>query len=190
MVAYVFQRLLDRGAPSAMKNVATAQDWFADNAVRVSENQMMRGGGVLSGRLSVGQLCMFSYDPKTKEKLPYYDRFPLVFPIDSRNGSFLGLNMHYLRPELRATLMDALWNYVDDDKLSAGARLQLTYNTLKAAGRLRYYKPCIKRYLNSNIRSRFVQIDPKQWNMALFLPTERFQKASKNKVYRDSQEKV
>jgi len=86
--------------------------------------------------------------------------------------------------------MDALWNYIDDDKLSASARLQLTYNTLKAAGRLRYYKPCIKRYLNSNIRSRFVQIDPKQWNMALFLPTERFQKASKNKVYKDSQEKV
>jgi len=86
-------------------------------------------------------------------------------------------------------LMDALWNYVDDDKLTANAKLRFTYNTLKQASKLRYYKPCIKRYLNSNIKSRFVQIDPQQWNMALFLPTERFKGASKSKVYNDSSRK-
>ena len=97
--------------------------------------------------------------------------------------------MHYLHHGHRALLMDALWKYVDDDKLPENAVIQLTYSTLKQASKLRYYKACIKRYLNSNIKSRFVQIDPQQWNMALFLPTERFTGASKSKVYNDSSRK-
>ena len=189
MVSYVFQKLLDRGAPEALKNVSTAQDWFADNTVRVSQGDMMRGGGTLTSRLVPGRLCMFSYDAKTKDTLPYWDKFPLVFPIDAQNNSFLGLNMHYLRHGHRAMLMDALWDYVDDDKLPESAIIQLTYRTLKQASKLGYYKACIKRYLNSNIKSRFVQIDPQQWNMALFLPTERFAGASKNKVFNDSSRK-
>ena len=29
----------------------------------------------------IGRLNMFFYDPKFKEKLPYYDTFPLVLPM-------------------------------------------------------------------------------------------------------------
>ena len=50
-----------------------------------------------------GRLNMFFYDPKFKKTLPYYDRFPLVFPFKRgftrqraiEGGSFLGLNLHY-----------------------------------------------------------------------------------------------
>ena len=43
-----------------------------------------------------GRLNMFFYDPKFKSRLPYYDIFPLVLPIEPMKGGFLGLNFHYL----------------------------------------------------------------------------------------------
>ena len=82
--------------------------------------------------------------------------------------------------------MDGLWPLVDNENLTERARLNISYDTLKGASRLRYFKPCLKRYLNNHVRSRFVTVYPEEWNVAVFLPTERFAKASKQQVYRDS----
>ena len=190
MVAYVFQRLLDRGVPSS-KDTSAVRDWFKDNTVAVSQNRILTGDvNRQSNKPYLGRLCMFTYIAKGKETLKYYDRFPLVFPIDIKADGFMGLNLHYLPPPERAKLIDALWPYINDDKIPDTARLKITYQILKAAGRLKYYKPCIKHYLNTNIMSRFVQIDPSEWNMALFLPTERFVGRSKNIVFNESIKKV
>ena len=43
-----------------------------------------------------GVLNMFVYAPKFARKLPYYDTFPLVLPIESYSDGFLGINLHYL----------------------------------------------------------------------------------------------
>ena len=51
---------------------------------------------------------MFFYDPKHKDTLPYYDRFPLSVIIGPAKGGFYGLNLHYLPPVLRAKMLDAL----------------------------------------------------------------------------------
>ena len=176
MVAYVFQRLLDRGIP-ATKNVSAVRDWFKNNTVAVSQNRILTGD---TNRQST----------KGKDTLKYYDRFPLVFPIDVKANGFMGLNLHYLPPTLRAKLMDALWPYINDDQLADTASLKISYQILKNIAGLKYYKPCIKHYLNSNVMSRFVQIDPSEWNMALFLPTERFVGRSKNTVFNESRQKV
>ena len=42
-----------------------------------------------------GLLNMFFYDPKLKEKLKYYDLFPLVLPLEKYRDGFLGINFHY-----------------------------------------------------------------------------------------------
>jgi hypothetical protein len=190
MVAYVFQRLLDRGVPTS-KDVSAVKDWFADNTVKTSQTRMLTGDtNRQSARPYPGRLCMFTYIAKGKETLKYYDRFPLVFPIDIKADGFMGLNLHYLPPPERAKLMDALWPYINDDKLPDSAVLEISYKILKGAARLKYYKPCIKHYLNTNVMSRFVQIDPSEWNMALFLPTERFVGRSKNIVFNESMKKV
>jgi hypothetical protein len=36
------------------------------------------------------------------------------------------------------------------------------------------------------MKSQFFYIQPEEWDVALFLPLERFQKASKTKVFADS----
>ncbi len=55
-----------------------------------------------------GNLYMYMYDPKLKATLPYYDRFPLVFPFSKTPDGFIGLNLHYLPYQLRVMLLDHL----------------------------------------------------------------------------------
>ena len=170
MVAYVFDRILQQGATEAPARAEAARERFR----RVP---------------SIGQMYMFQYDPKYKAVLPYYDRFPLVIPFEQtrRTGralgdGFYGLNLHYLPLRLRARLMDALYDTVGSD----GDQFQITYNILNRASKLRFFKPCVKHYLFGHVKSRFFYIDPKEWDIALFLPTERFVKANKARAHRDS----
>ena len=134
----------------------------------------------------IGRMYMFSYNPKHKDTLPYYDIFPLIFPIQFSNDGFLGLNLHYLPPVLRARLMDALYSIANNNKYDNTTKLRVSYQILNGAAKYKYFKPCLKQYLWNHINSKFINVEPKNWDSALMLPTERFQKATKDKVWRDS----
>jgi len=144
---------------------------------------------------SVGKMYMFVYDPKTKDKLPYYDMYPLIFPIEYYNDGFLGLNLHYLPPGARAKLMDALYDTINNNKQNKTTKLRISYDILSSVKRYAYFKPCIKRYLFGHVRSNFLYIAPDEWNIALMLPTQKFVKSapggstisvSIDQVYKDS----
>ena len=167
-----------------------AGDWFrekvrqaqASSKLRVvTPNQLLRrqeeGGAVL------GKMMFYKYDPKFAKKLPYWDMFPLVFPFEKVKGGFYGINLHYLPPRERAILMDQLNRYATNKKYDESTRLRLNYNLLKGFGRA---IPCVKRYLTDNIKSRSVRINADEWEIAIFLPVERFQKQSKAAVWADS----
>ena len=139
---------------------------------------------------SIGKMYMFSYDPKMKDVLPYYDSYPLVFPIEFYGDSFLGMNLHYIPPMLRARLMDALMRNINNKKNDKTTKLVISYNLLNGASRYKYFKPCVKKYLFSHVRSPFVYIAPDEWNIAMMLPTDRFIGASRTQVYKDSQAMV
>lgn len=173
--------------PVYMQN---SRDWYREQAAgvrNVNDGALMKSERDRYRSVVLpGKMYMFYYDPKLKATLPYYDRLPLVFPIALYPDSFLGLNMHYLPHSLRAKLMDALYPYINNNELDSTTRLQISYRILKAVARLSPYKPCIKKYLKGHIVSRFVEIDVKEWDIALFLPLERFEKASKRRVWADS----
>ena len=200
MVAYVFDTILQQGVAAGEVPARTraARDWFRETAssFRTTPNELLRGaaeaegGSALTGRTFPGRMYTFFYDPKTKRDLPYYDRFPLIFKIKNIDGGFLGINMHYLPPQLRARLMDALYPLATIRKYDETTRLRLTYEILNSATKYRLFKPTIKKYLNSNVRSRYIQINANQWDMALFLPTERFVKKNKNFVWRESRRAI
>ena len=132
-----------------------------------------------TGKLSktpVGKsLNMFVYSPKGRNKLPYYDTFPLVLPLKSMEGGFLGLNFHYLPYALRARLLDA----------AGGDNLNI-----RAIEKNRLTKPCIKRYLFGYTRSMFRKIDDEDNLTAIMLPVQRFKKASTSEVWADSRKMI
>jgi len=47
--------------------------------------------------------------------------------------------------------------------------------------------PCIKRYLFSQIQSRFLEITADEWDIAALLPMESFVGASTKKVHAESE---
>jgi hypothetical protein len=137
-------------------------------------------------RLFKGRLYQFFYDPKGKADMPYYDRFPLVLILEKYDDGFLGLNLHYLPIKYRVVFLDKLLNYAILDDEDNPARLRITYDILTASRRFREFRPCIKRYLFSQIRSKILTIEPQEWEVAIFLPTHLFKGAKPQKVWQES----
>jgi len=191
-VATVFDTIITQGVRSGQIPARTQQsrDWFRETAGKmrtVNERSLMKGDQArLTNTPIPGSMYMFNYDPKWKDELPYYDRFPLVFPFRKVPGGFYGLNLHYLPPPLRARLMDALYDYANNTRYDESTKIKLNYQLLTSIAKLRFFSPCVKHYLNEHVRSRFMYVYPSEWDIALFLPTERFTKQSKTQVWNDS----
>lgn len=195
-MATLFDEILTKGVRTGQVPARTqaARTWYRDTAKeyrRVNDSKLMKGDADrLTARPLVGQMYMYYYDAKTKDTLPYFDRMPLVFPFKKVAGGFYGLNMYYLPLTLRAKLMDALYDTATNQRYDESTRLKINYKLLDNAAKYKGFKPCVKRYLTSQLRSRFMYIYPSEWDVALFLPTERFQGASKTQVWADTRKNI
>lgn len=200
-MAEIFNDILLRGIRSGQvpARSAAAREWYRNQAKEVTRTQRNRtqGDKIIremrqdkdrrqDSRFIMGNMYLFAYDPKHKDTLPYYDRFPLIFPINKAKGGFLGINMHYLPPILRAKLMDQLYTISSNTRYDDTTRLRLSYEKLNGAAKFREFKPTVKHYLNSQLRTKPAYINPSEWDVALFLPTQKFVGATANKVYADS----
>ena len=171
-----------------------SREWFRKQASalgKVNRNQLMNEPEMkLTGKQIPGGMFMFFYDPKGKDTLPYYDSFPLTIIVGGAPGGFTGLNLHYLPMVLRAKLLDGLLDVASDKKYNENTRFNLSYSMLKKASSMKYFKPCFKRYLTANVRSRFAIVPAPEWEVATFLPTQDFQKSSASSVYSDSRRMI
>ena len=197
-MAQIFSDILAKGVRRGEipARTQTAREWYRNQAKRsgsginatgvIEASKPKNSTATLTSEGQIGQMMLFEYDPKHKDTLPYYDRFPLIFPINIAKGGFLGMNMHYLPPRLRAQLMDALYDTANNERYDEKTRLEISYRILSQSSKYRLFKPTVKRYLTKHVRSRFVRINASEWDIALFLPLQSFQKGSVQKVYADS----
>lgn len=170
-----------------------SRDWFRKRVANLRPNRsaLMKEEPIqLKNRQVVGSMYMFFYDPKHKDTLPYYDSFPLVIVVGPAEGGFYGLNLHYLPPTLRAKFLDALLDITNNRLYDESTKFDLSYNMLQRAAKMKYFKPCFKHYLTKHVRSRFAMVEAPEWEIATFLPTADFQKASRAQVYADSKRKI
>lgn len=185
-MADLFSKYVSQDVPES--KILDATTWFrkkASEIEKVDTQKILKENSLyLESRFRVGNLYIFRYDPKLKDQLPYYDIFPVVFVVSRNQKGILALNMHYLPLAYRARLMDALYEYsTGQDDLK---RLKINYRILTAVSKLKYFRPCLKYYLNSNIRSRYLRVDSREWDTALFLPLQKFKKSTVQVVYKDS----
>jgi len=193
----LFQRVSQEAFRAGITpRTAESRDWFRKKLQtmgRINRNQLMQEDEINLVNKSqplIGSMNMFFYDPKTKETLPYYDRFPLAIIVGPAPKGFYGLNLHYLPPLLRAKLLDGLLDIASDDKYDEGTRFRLNYRILNSASKLRIYKPCLKHYLFAHVKSRLARVSAPEWEIATFLPTQDFAKASARRVYTDSRKMI
>jgi hypothetical protein len=199
-MASIFQNLeIEAFRAGINPRTQESRDWFRKRISalrggamrRINRNQLLRDEELtLENRAVIGNMYMFFYDPKHKDTLPYYDGFPLVIPIGPAEKGFLGLNLHYLPPVLRAKLLDGLMDTTNNKRFDESTKFNIKYQQLKSASNLRYFKPCVKHYLNSNVRSRYAKVDSPEWEIAAFLPTASWNKSSGSAVYRASRKMI
>ena len=190
-MAYLIDRIKASLAKEGLKPRSNqARAWLQSKVaeLRPTRAALMRDRNKLRESSVIGKMYFYFYDPKTKDTMPYYDRFPLVIPIESYNDGFLGLNLHYIHPKYRMTLLDKLSVTASNDNYDEKTKLRLNYRYLANASRVFEATPCIKRYLYGHIQSRFLEITADEWDIAALLPMESFVGASTSKVYADSQE--
>ena len=94
MASYIFTDLLNRAPSEIRQNAADARDWLRTNLDRsVSAGRLLKpdpdNPTRISSRPNPGTLNMFIYDAKTKAKLPYFDKFPLMVYTNSTSDGFL-----------------------------------------------------------------------------------------------------
>ena len=155
----------------------------------IKPEKLMRNVPDTVTRILPGNMYMFFYDAKLKDKLPYWDQFPLVLPFRKVDGGFIGLNLHYLPYATRFKLLGALHSFATDEKLNEDTRIRVTWSIIESASRLAPAKACVKHYLYEHVQSRFLHIKYPDWVIASQLPVERFVGANKASVWRESRTK-
>ena len=165
-----------KAAGDRKRSVQWYRNKIKDLGARVSSRRLINQGA-LARQPSSGKLNFFFYDPKLKNFLPYYDRFPLVLPIGSAKGGFLGINFHYLPIALRMKLLETL-----DRRGFTG-----NYSKLK---NIREIKPTIKHYLRKQFVSGFLELEEDDYAPSIFMPVAQFKKQSASQVWRDSRRMI
>ena len=188
LIDRIKQSLAKEGYSTGTNN---ARNWLRAKVKELTPTSraLMADRDRLKSNSTIGKMYFYFYDPKTKDSLPYYDRFPLVIPIESYPDGFLGLNLHYIHPKQRLILLDKLSETATNDKFDSKTKLKVSYSYLAGASRAFEATPCIKRYLFTHIQSRFLEISADEWDIAAMLQVETFVGATTSKVYADSRKK-
>ena len=167
-----------------------SQKWFQKKVQELtvpSRQKILRDTALTrTGTEIRGNMYMYFYDPKTKKTLPYYDRFPLTILVEPAPGGFYGLNLHYLRPDIRAAFLDELMKTAPKRVTDKSRLVKMRYKLLAGVRRYKEFKPCFKHYLTDHVKSKIVRVPMTDWELAIFLPTEQFKKKGKQAVWTES----
>ena len=95
------------------------------------------------------------------------------------------LNLHYLKPTVRAAFLDELMKTAPQ-KITDKSRIRARYKLLAGSRKYKEFKPCFKHYLTEHVKSKIVRVPMSEWEVAIFLPTEQFKKKGKAAIWNDS----
>ena len=167
-MATVFDKILDKTTGPK------SYDWYRKQVQSMTTpgaRSLIRSGKATL-RPKYGIMNLFGYDPKHKATLPYYDVFPLIFPLEPAKGGFIGLNFHYLKPGARAAFLRSLANTTTDKRFDKKTRYRINWRNNA------FMKKTAKHYLFNHVRTSFLNITAEEMAIAIFLPVARFKKGS------------
>ena len=164
MAKTVFDKILD--TTTGPKSF----DWYRKqvNNMTTPGAKSLINKGKATLRPKYGVMNLFGYDPKYKATLPYYDKFPLIFPIEPAKGGFIGINFHYLPFGARVAFLKQLSKYASDNNFDRKTRYMIDWVNNP------YFRKTTKRYLNSQVRTSFLNVPADEMAIAIFLPVARF----------------
>lgn len=168
-----------------------SQSWFAQKIKELGSKEPISRVTLLkttkeiqTPRMMIGTMCFFGYDPKHKDTLPHYDRFPLSFIFSLDNKGFTGINFHYLNIPMRIKLYDAMWKIASQSHLPTQQVKTLTWQLLSNVSKFPAAGPAVKRYLYGHVRTKFIKVNIQDWKTAIMLPVSQFSGATETSIQR------
>ena len=170
--------------------------WYHDYALEQGLDyrslQMMRSGGKRISDMRLGRMYFFRYNPH-KSYDHTYDSFPLIFMLYEDPDNFSGINFHYLSPKLRAILLGHMLSFLTDQDFSNRTKLfaRKFRQMIQHNKRFRHAKVIYRQYKPEHIQSKIIQVHPLDWELAIMVPTERFQtpaggRVASKKIWRET----
>ena len=86
----------------------------------------------------------YRYNPKGLGKLPVYDQYPLMLPLDIRGPFCLGINLHWIPTPLRLQFIQVV--LAMQEKSINKNMFRLWYNTIKFQPALQFSMMAIRKY--------------------------------------------
>ena len=96
-------------------------------------------------------LMFYEYKAKWRRDLPFYDKYPLAFVIETDDKSFFAVNLHYYSPKERLGVVASLM----EDKIPK-------------------FRKGAHKYLLSEVRSPYLILAQQEWETMCLLPVEEF----------------
>jgi len=177
----LFQKLYDqyKTANKGDSSVETALKWCYKEVKTVYGTQYMPfrvagEGQTMIAPEDMGWGRMYLYEYRAKNAEEYFDRFPLVLPFTVKSDHIVGFNLHYLPERYRLLAMNKILHRAnpifppkkkDWSKLDYDAAVGTSVDFMRVA---------VRQYSLRRIRTACIDIDPKDWITAAFLPTAQF----------------
>ncbi|AGN30381.1 DNA end protector protein [Vibrio phage nt-1] len=118
-----------------------------------------------------GNMYVFAYDAKTKDKLPYWDKFPCILCLGQQKGYMLGLNLHYIPPKEREKFLTTLLRYANTKTVSNSTRLVIDWGRVK---NIKFSKHMVKLYIMKRIKGSLEEVKPHDWYNVIHMPLQQF----------------
>ena len=167
-----------------------SMDWYRRKVRDATGSGTTARGLIRQGKATAtpkfGIMNLFGYRAKTYGEtygVKYYDRFPLIIPVEQQGNRFWGINFHYLPYGLRVQLFRRMLSFASDNNFDEKTTLNVSWR--RVAG-LQAIKPSIKSYLFSNVQSAFLNVRVNEMPVAINLPVARFTGATQAKVFSDT----
>lgn len=178
------KQVLDSSNYELKDIIKNSKSWFNSEAKRLAST---REGKLTSTTVTYpipGELYMYYYDAKHKATLPFWDKFPLVFPFSMLPDGFIGINLHYLHYKQRIQLLDALMQIANNPKKTTSKKLSISYDILRTVAKGKRFEKCIHRYLYTHFKTPIKKIHSDNWLKASLLPNEMFVGETKEYIWK------
>ena len=128
--------------------------WYTNQLEQALAEVQQRNVSLIDTQgVEMGNLFFFSYSPSRTEFLEFWDVQPLAVVMGFYEDGFLGCNLHYINPDYRDVIANALLN---------------------SRGESPVPKNSVHKYLWSGMRTIFKVPREENWADISLLPTEQF----------------
>lgn len=160
-------------------------EYAANYGIDFNHLNMLREGGKKRAAMQpvfLGRMFFYRYRPVSPRV--NYDFYPLVFILNQTQDYFEGINFHNMFMKDRILMLANMYSYLNNMKFDKTTRILFRNfsRVIKTNKRFKLAKASFRRYRYKDVLSKFIEVNPFDWEIAMSVSTERFYNENRGKA--------